>query len=150
MSLRPPSLTTTLMEVEWASMLFSTSSLTADTGRWITSPAAIRGVKKNRETGTRTGKSETGNRETGVPVPVPVWKNQKPGTPVPVPGFWYPVFTGLPGTGFYIYIFSLGFTFYKYINIYISLHFFLVKYIYIYMSDSFFLSRLYIYIYIFN
>lgn len=42
MSLRPPSLTMTLMEVEEASKLFSTSSLTAETGRWITSPAAIR------------------------------------------------------------------------------------------------------------
>jgi hypothetical protein len=57
-----------------------------------------RGVKKNRETGTRTR-----NRETGVPVPVPVWKNQKPGTPVPVPGFWCPVFTRLLGTGLNIY-----------------------------------------------
>jgi hypothetical protein len=54
---------------------------------------------------------ETGNRETGVPVPVPVWKNQKPGTPVPVPGFWYSVFTGLPGTGlniFFIYLFAFS------------------------------------------
>lgn len=42
MSLRPPSLTTTFMEEEQASRLFSTSSLTAETGRWITSPAAIR------------------------------------------------------------------------------------------------------------
>lgn len=42
MSLRPPSLTTTLIEVEWASRLFSISSLTAETGRWMTSPAAIR------------------------------------------------------------------------------------------------------------
>jgi hypothetical protein len=52
---------------------------------------------------------ETGNRETGVPVPV--WKNQKPGTPVPVPGFWYSVFTGLPGTGlniFFIYLFAFS------------------------------------------
>jgi hypothetical protein len=54
---------------------------------------------------------KTGNQETEVPVPVPVWKNQKPGTPVLVPGFWYPVFTGLSGTGlniyflYYIYIF---------------------------------------------
>jgi hypothetical protein len=66
-----------------------------------------RGVKKNRRTGTE--KPE--NRETGVPVPVPVWKNQKPGTPVPVPGFWYPVFTGLPGTGLnilFIYLFAFS------------------------------------------
>ncbi|XP_048424026.1 uncharacterized protein LOC103955195 isoform X4 [Pyrus x bretschneideri] len=42
MSLRPPSLTTTLMEEERASRLFSTSSLTAETGRWMTSSAAIR------------------------------------------------------------------------------------------------------------
>lgn len=41
MSLRPPSLMVTLMEVEEASRLFSTSSFTAATGRWITSPAAI-------------------------------------------------------------------------------------------------------------
>lgn len=41
MSLRPPSLMTTVMEVDWASRLFSISSLTADTGRWMTSPAAI-------------------------------------------------------------------------------------------------------------
>jgi hypothetical protein len=51
-----------------------------------------RGVKKNWETGTGTGKPgnrKTGNREPGVPVPVPVLvlKNKKPGTPVPVPGF---------------------------------------------------------------
>jgi hypothetical protein len=55
---------------------------------------------------------KTGKPETGVLVPVPVWKNQKPGTPVPVPGFWYLVFTGLPGTRLNIYIFfSKGFTF---------------------------------------
>nr|GMD51155.1 beta-amylase-like isoform X2 [Ipomoea batatas] len=41
MSLRPPSLTTTEIEVEPASRLFSTSSFTAETGRWMTSPAAI-------------------------------------------------------------------------------------------------------------
>jgi hypothetical protein len=51
---------------------------------------------------------EIGNREPGVPVPV--WKNQKPGTPVPVPGFWYPVFTGLPGTGLHIYFLFLFFS----------------------------------------
>jgi hypothetical protein len=54
---------------------------------------------------------EPENRETGVPVPVPVWKNQKSGTPVPVPGFWYPVFTGLLGTGLnilFIYLFAFS------------------------------------------
>lgn len=40
-SLRPPSLTETEMEVEAASREFSTSSLTAAEGRWMTSPAAI-------------------------------------------------------------------------------------------------------------
>jgi hypothetical protein len=41
-------------------------------------------------------------RETGDPVLVPVWKIQKPRTSVPVPGFWYPIFTGLPGTEIFI------------------------------------------------
>ncbi|KAG5529396.1 hypothetical protein RHGRI_029948 [Rhododendron griersonianum] len=41
-SLRPPSLTTALTEVEPASRLFSISSFTAETGHWITSPAMIR------------------------------------------------------------------------------------------------------------
>ncbi|KAI8570747.1 hypothetical protein RHMOL_Rhmol01G0060600 [Rhododendron molle] len=41
-SLRPPSLTTALTEVEPASRLFSISSFTAETDRRITSPAAIR------------------------------------------------------------------------------------------------------------
>ncbi len=40
-SLLPPSLTTTLMEVEPASRLFSSISLSAEAGRWMTSPAAI-------------------------------------------------------------------------------------------------------------
>jgi hypothetical protein len=51
-----------------------------------------RGVKKNRGTGTGTGKQgnrKIGNRETGVPIPVSVWKNQKPGTLVSVPGFYW-------------------------------------------------------------
>jgi hypothetical protein len=51
----------------------------------------------------KTGEPEPENRETGVPVLIPLWKNQKPGTPISVPGFWYPVFTGLPGTGLYIF-----------------------------------------------
>jgi hypothetical protein len=71
-----------------------------------------RGVKNYRETGTGTGKPgnrKTGNRETGDLVPV--LKNQKPGTPVPVPGFWYPVFTGIPGTSKIIYIHILFYYF---------------------------------------
>jgi hypothetical protein len=63
-------------------------------------PPTGRGVKNYRKTGTETEKP--GNRR---PVPVPVLKNQKLGTPVPVPGFWYTVFTGIPGTGKIIYIF---------------------------------------------
>jgi hypothetical protein len=72
----------------------------------------FRNVKKNRGTGTGEPENrETGKPETGVPIPVLVWKNQKPGTPVPVPGFWYPVFTGFPGTGlniFFIYLFAFS------------------------------------------
>jgi hypothetical protein len=60
-----------------------------------------RGVKT--KLGNRNQNQKTGKLETRVPVPVPVWKNQIPGTPVPVPGFWYPIFTGLPGTGLNIY-----------------------------------------------
>jgi hypothetical protein len=59
--------------------------------------------KKTGEPEPEPENRESGKRETGVPVPVPVWKNQKPGTPVP--GFWYPVFTGLPGTVLNKYIF---------------------------------------------
>jgi hypothetical protein len=62
-------------------------------------------LKKTGELEPEPENRETGNWETGVPVSVPIWKNQKPGTPVPVPGFWYPVFTELPGTGLNIYIF---------------------------------------------
>jgi hypothetical protein len=62
-------------------------------------------VSKKKKKNKGTGIGKPGSRETEVPVPVPVWKNQKPDTSVPVPGFWYPVFTGLPGTGLNIYIF---------------------------------------------
>ncbi|KAG5565060.1 hypothetical protein RHGRI_001072 [Rhododendron griersonianum] len=41
-SLRPPPLTTMLTEVEPAASLFSISSFTAETDRWITSPMVIR------------------------------------------------------------------------------------------------------------
>jgi hypothetical protein len=53
---------------------------------------------------------ETEKLETRVSVLVPIWKNQEPCTPVPVPGFWYLVFTGLPGTGNRVkYIFFIYF-----------------------------------------
>jgi hypothetical protein len=67
--------------------------------------------KKTGEPEPEPENRETGNWKTGVPVPVPIWKNQKLGTPVPVPGFWYPVFTGLPGTGlniYFIYLFAFS------------------------------------------
>ena len=41
-SFRPPFFAITVMAVDLASMLFSRSSLSADDGRWITSPAAMR------------------------------------------------------------------------------------------------------------
>ncbi|KAF7126466.1 hypothetical protein RHSIM_Rhsim11G0038700 [Rhododendron simsii] len=41
-SLKPPPLTTMLMEVELVASLFSNSSFTAETDCWITSPTVIR------------------------------------------------------------------------------------------------------------
>jgi hypothetical protein len=71
-----------------------------------------RGVKTKLGNRNRNRNQKTGKLETGVPVPVPVWKNQIPGTPVPVPSFWYPVFTGLPGTRLNIYFFIYFFNFF--------------------------------------
>jgi hypothetical protein len=55
-----------------------------------------RGVKKNRRTETGTGKP--GNRGPGSGSGL-----KKPKTGYPGSGFWYPVFTGLPGTVLNIY-----------------------------------------------
>jgi hypothetical protein len=58
-SLLPPSLTTTAMLDVPASRLFSSSSFSADAGRWMTSPAATRfttsGARRRIGAGTSGG-----------------------------------------------------------------------------------------------
>lgn len=68
MSLRPPSLTVTVMEVEPASRLFSTSSFTAETGRWMTSPAAIRLTTDFSRRWMRGGSIGAGGRGVSVSI----------------------------------------------------------------------------------